>query len=174
MKDIFLGGLVKAFGIRGEVKFHPSDDFWEDLLGSKRLMLHERADEEVHERRLAIERSRPHGRSYVLKLEGVDDRNTAEALVGSEVFIAEDEIDVELPEQLLPFQVVGMSVRSEEGDVLGEVSGIIYSPAHDVYEVTGDNGTFLVPVIPEFIVSIDEEAATLILRPLPGLLDEKS
>ena len=172
MSSIFLGRIVKAFGIRGEVKFHPSDDFWEDVLESKNLTLHQGHGRKSSTDPLVVQASRPHGGNYVFRLEGIDDRNAAEAIVGSEVFIEEDRIDVELPAEPLPYQLMGMKVESEHGEALGEVSSIIHSAAHDVYEITGKKGSFLVPAVPEFIVSIDESKSTIIVRPMPGLIEE--
>ncbi|MBI4720051.1 MAG: hypothetical protein HY770_02230 [Chitinivibrionia bacterium] len=37
--DVYLGRLVKAFWIKGEVKFHPSDDFWDPVLESRELRI---------------------------------------------------------------------------------------------------------------------------------------
>jgi 16S rRNA processing protein RimM len=171
-KNIYLGGLVKAFGIRGEVKFHPAEDFWEGVLESKRLVMHANVDGELRTQPLVIERSRPHGRgSYVVKIEGIEDRNAAEAIVGGEVFVDESELDVSLPDTLLPYQVIGLSVRSEAGETLGEIRTVVYSPAHDIYEVAHDDGTFMVPAIPEFIVSVDFDAGAVTVRMLPGLMD---
>ena len=75
------------------------------------------------------------------------------------------------PEAPRPWQIVGTKVRTEDGVDLGEVSSVIYSAAHDVYEVTGDAGSFLVPAVPEFIVAVDEASGVITIRPMPGLLD---
>lgn len=172
MTDVYLGRIVKAFGIRGELKFHPSDDFWEDVLSSKQLTMNVSSDDKVTERPVVFEQSRPHGKNYVVKMDGVKDRTAAEAMVGAEVFIADDRIDVELPERLLPYQLLGMGAKTETGELLGEISSIVYSSAHDIWEITGPKGSFLVPAIPEFIVSVDESARTIIVRPVPGLIEE--
>lgn len=172
MGDIFLGRIVKAFGIRGELKFHPSDDFWEDVLESRRLMVHWPAAA-GEKSQLVIDRSRPHGNNYVVKIKGIDDRNAAEDLVGGTVFIAENDLDVDPPKKLLPFQVVGMTVKDEEGEVLGEVDSVIYSSAHDVYEVKGAKRSFMVPAVPEFVVSVDEAGREMTIRPIPGLFGDE-
>ena len=172
MTDIFLGRIVKAFGIKGELKLLPADDFWGGVLDSKRLRMRRLSGKDVLENPVVIRRSRPHGNNYVIQLDGVDTREAAEGLVGSEFFVAEDQIDVDMPEQLLPFQLMGMSVRSESGEHLGELTSIIYSSAHDVYEVTGDKRSFMVPAVPEFIKSIDESSGTIVVKPLPGLIEE--
>lgn len=172
MEEIFLGRMVKAFGIRGELKFHPSADFWEEVLDSKQLVMRRPSEDGISEQPLRLERSRPHGNSYVVKLDGVDDRNTAETLVGSEVFAAEESLDVDLPGVLLPYQVIGMEVVDPDGNALGEVIGVIHSVAHDVYEVAGKETSFLLPAVPEFVLSADRERGTMVVDPLPGLIGD--
>lgn len=171
--EIFLGRIGRAFGIRGELKFHPSDDFWENVLHSKHLRLHTQSDEESSERPVAFHNTRAHGKYYVVRMEGIEDRNAAEALVGCEIFIEPDRIDVELPDHVLPYQIIGMTVESDEGENLGEVTSVVYSAAHDLYQVTGEKGEFLVPAVPEFVVSIDSDSRTMVVKPLPGLIEEK-
>ncbi|MEJ2719917.1 MAG: hypothetical protein P8181_02075, partial [bacterium] len=102
MTEVFLGRLVKAFGIRGEVKLHPSDDFWPGVLASKHLFLRAATAEKSRRRPVTFARFRPHGNSYIVRIDGVDDRNRAEGMVGGELYIEEDEIDVDLPDESLP------------------------------------------------------------------------
>ncbi|UCG51971.1 MAG: 16S rRNA processing protein RimM [Candidatus Latescibacterota bacterium] len=172
MTDVFLGRLVKAFGIRGEIKLHPTDDFWEEVLASKCLTLRRETTDGVEEEPVIVKRYRPHKNSYVVTLDGVADRNQAEALVGGELFIDDEKIDVELPKQKRPFQIIGTTVKDADGAIVGEVTSVIFSAAHDVYEVSGGGRVFLVPAVPEFIVSMDEEKRELVIRPVPGLMDE--
>lgn len=173
MADIYLGRIVKAFGIRGELKFHPSDDFWEEVLESRKLELYSERSGKTTKLPFELVEKRPHGRSYVVKLKGIDDRNRAEELVGSELFVDEEVLDVALPHALLPFQVVGMTVKDEAGNVLGRVARIVYSAAHDVYEVERNGATFMVPAIPEFIVNVNEDEGEMTIRPLPGLIEDE-
>ena len=174
MTDVLVGRLVKPFGIRGELKLHPAEDFWEDVLESKRLTLRWETDDVVKERDITFTRYRPHGNCYVVCVDGVNDRNSAETFVGRDIYINSEKIDVPLPDQKLPFQVLGAVVKSEDGEVLGEVTSVIFSAAHDVYEVGNDERSFMVPAVSEFIVSIDEEKREIVIRPLPGLIaDEK-
>jgi 16S rRNA processing protein RimM len=173
MKDVFLGRFVKAFGIRGELKFHPSEDFWEETLSSEQLWVEVETEDDVDRRPISFESTRPHGkRSYVVRVQGIDDRNTAEELIGGALFIAEDEIDIDMPAHPLPFQIIGASVRSEAGEVLGTVKSVLQSAAHDVYEIQGEGGDFLVPAVPEFIVGFDREKNEIVLRPMPGLIGD--
>jgi 16S rRNA processing protein RimM len=168
--EVYLGRFVKAFGIKGELKLLTSDDFWATVLESKELMLQWLEDGDVLRRPVQVERARPHGGVYVVKLEGVDDRDAAELEVGAELFVDVDRLDVDLPDEELPYQVVGLTVKSEDGETIGTVTSLIFSAAHKVYEVTGENGVVLIPAIPPFVVGRDE--SEIVIRPIPGLLDD--
>lgn len=173
MPDVYLGRLGKAFGIRGALKLNPSADFWEGALDSKRLVLRRNTVDGTEERTVVLSASRPHGNGYVVDVEGVTDRNAAEDLAGSELFIDAGNIDVDLPQKKLPFQVIGAAVRTPEGTRLGEVTDVIFSPAHDVYEVRGTKRTFMVPAVPEFVMSIDADKREITIRTIPGLVDDE-
>ena len=170
--EIYLGRLTKAFGIKGEIKFVASDDFWMDVLKSEQLVMQQLRDGELHRRPVHITHFRPHSSHFVVRIEGIEDRNGAEDIGGSELFVDVTDLDVELPDSELPFQVVGRKVRLEDGRELGTVTSVIFSAAHPVYEVTGKDGVTLIPAIPQFVVENDEAEGVITIRPMPGLIDE--
>jgi 16S rRNA processing protein RimM len=171
--SIYLGRFVKAFGIKGELKFVGSDDFWSEALRSRRLELRRLSESgDVERRPIKVEHSRPHGNNLVVKLEGIEDRNGAEGEVGGELFVDGDNLDVDLPDRELPFQVIGLTVKTEDGRVLGRIRSVIHSAAHPVYDVEGDEGDVMIPAVSEFVVARDYDAKEVIIRPIPGLLGE--
>lgn len=168
---IHLGRFVKAFGIRGELKLYASDDFWLEAFDSEELFIARESDPE-NERSVVLEYGKPHGGQYVVKLEGVDDRNDAEELVGEDLFLDGTKIDVPLPERERPHQAIGMTVRTDEGRVIGQVTSVMYGPQQSVYEITSDEGKVaLIPAVPAFVVSRDEEKREIVIRVIPGLID---
>jgi 16S rRNA processing protein RimM len=169
---LYLGRFVKAFGIKGELKLLTSDDFWAGVLESQELTLQWIEDGDVLRRPVFVERARQHGGTFVVKIEGVDDRSEAEAAVGQELFVDIERLDVELPDQELPYQTIGMDVRTEDGEAIGKVTSFVYSAAHNVYEVTGENGVVLIPAVEPFVVRRDDERGEIVIRPIPGLLDD--
>jgi 16S rRNA processing protein RimM len=168
---IHLGRFVKAFGIRGELKLYASDDFWIEALESEALFIAREAEPD-NERSVVIEYAKPHGGQYIVKLEGVDERTDAEELVGEDLFLDGTEIDVALPERERPHQAMGMTVRTDEGRVVGKVTNVLYGSEQSVYEVTDDDGKIsLIPAVPAFVVSRDETKQEIVIRVIPGLLD---
>ena len=168
-RELFLGRFVKAFGIKGELKLYASDDFWFDALSSQRLFMTRDGDEE--KRAVDIEYAQPHQKQFIVKLDGVNDRGGAERRVGAYLFIDMQDLDVELPGHELPFQVMGMLVRTEDGRDLGHITGVLASPGQSVYEVTGEAGKVLIPAVDAFIIARDFERGEITVRPIPGLLD---
>jgi 16S rRNA processing protein RimM len=107
-----------------------------------------------------------------MKLEGIDGRGDAEKQVGANLFIDMQEPDVDLPDYELPFQVLGMHVKTEDGRELGHITDVIASPGQNVYEVTAEGGNkVLIPAVDAFIVARNFDDGEMTVRPIPGLLD---
>jgi 16S rRNA processing protein RimM len=169
-REIFLGRFVKAFGIRGELKLYASPDFWMEALASQRLFVAREGDE--GRRSVVVEYAQAHQKQYIVKLEGIEERNDAEQEVGADLFIDMQEPDVKLPDYELPFQVMGMHVKTEDGRDLGHITDVIASPGQNVYEVTaGNGGKVLIPAVDAFIVARNFDDGEMTVRPIPGLLD---
>jgi 16S rRNA processing protein RimM len=62
-------------------------------------------------------------------------------------------------------------VETEDGRVVGEMTGIETSPAHDLWVVRGDGREHLIPAVPEIVVEVDLEAKRVVIRPPEGLLE---
>jgi len=167
--EVFLGRFVKAFGIKGELKLYAAEDFWFEALDSQRLFVAREGDD--GKRSVAIEYAQPHQKQYIVKLEGIDDRSGAEQEVGAFLFIDIETLDVALPDRELPFQVMGMHVRTEDGREIGTITGVLASPGQSVYEVTGESGKVLIPAVDAFIVARNFDEGEITVRPIPGLLD---
>ena len=168
---IHLGRFVKVFGLHGELKLYTSDDFWPEALQSDVLFIARENDAE-NERSVTVEYGKPHGGQYILKLEDVDNRDDAQELVGEDLFLDGTQIDVPSPSRERPYQAMGMSVRTDDGRQLGTVTKVLFGPEQSVYEVTDENGKVsLIPAVPAFIVSRDEEKKEIVIRVIPGLLE---
>ncbi len=170
-ETLYLGRFVKPHGIRGELKLYASEDFWFEVLESRELFAERATEDDVERYPVRVERARPHGAQYVLKIEGIDDRNEAQLEVGAELFVDLTRLDVELPDRELPFQVIGMNVRTDDGRPIGTITAVLDSPGQRVYEVTGESGVVLIPAVPAFVVGRDEERGEMTIRPIPGLID---
>lgn len=166
MKKEFLeaGKIVSTHGIRGEVKIMPYTDSPELLCEFGRLFYGKSKDE------LVIERSRPAKNMVIAKIEGVSTVEEAEKLRNVMLYMHRD--DLELDENTFFIQdLIGMEVRdADSGFVYGKITDVLQNGANDVYVIKSDR-EYLVPAIPDVIISTDVDGELMTIRPLDGLFD---
>jgi 16S rRNA processing protein RimM len=126
---------------------------------------------EHNPRLVAVESVRFHQGAVLLKLAGHPTRDEAELLRGELLQVLEaDAIPLEEGEYFL-FQLLGLDVHTEGGEVIGRISDVLETGANNVFVIDGPEQQFLVPDIPDVIVAIDIEHNRMEIRPLPGLLN---
>ena len=162
-----IGKVVALFGIHGELKVHLLTDVPNRFaeLGA----VYVGPD---HIRRL-IQSVRPYkGEMIVLKLEGIDDANTAESLRDQNLAIPASELAQLPPDSYYQHDILGLSVITLAGQKLGSIVDIIVTGSNDVYVIKALNGSqILIPAIKDVIKQVDLIRRTMYIDPLPGLLD---
>jgi 16S rRNA processing protein RimM len=111
------------------------------------------------------------GKLAILKLEGVNSREASEALKGSTVWLKKDDFQKLEPDEYYWHQLENFQVITESGRVLGKVTGLFTTPAHDIMVVTGQGHEYMIPVKADIITNIDEQEGKIIISPPVGLLD---
>jgi 16S rRNA processing protein RimM len=76
----------------------------------------------------------------VIAFAEVKDRNTAEALKGTELFVSRDALPEPDEDEFYHADLVGLEARDSEGRVLGKVVAVHNFGASDVIELTRDDG----------------------------------
>jgi len=166
---ITIGVVTAPQGVRGVVRVLPLTDFPDRLLNLKRVFL--LLGESRTERR--VERASPHSRGlFLLKLEGIGDRNAAEALRGAEIQLPRGEA-APLPEgAFYVFDLVGCEVQLLSGERVGELVDVLTTAANDVYVVRRDEGgEVLIPAVRHVVKAIDIDAGKIVVDPIPGMLE---
>ncbi|TFG70341.1 MAG: ribosome maturation factor RimM, partial [Anaerolineales bacterium] len=75
------------------------------------------------------------------------------------------------PDEFYTYQVIGLEVQTESGDVLGEIVEVLEPPgANEIFVVHGARGEILIPVIADVIRHLDLDSGVVIINPIPGLL----
>ncbi len=67
-------------------------------------------------------------------------------------------------------QIIGLSVVTASGEMIGRVTEIMETPANEVYVVQGNDREYLIPAVKSVIADIDLDAGTMTITPLDGLL----
>ena len=104
------------------------------------------------------------------ELEGVDTMEQAEALKGTVLYAARE--DLGIPEGvLLIAEMKGMKVwNAHTGAQLGTLADVIHPANTDIYVIRTEKGEAMVPVVPEFVQRVDEEEG-IFLTPIEGMFD---
>ncbi len=164
---VLLGRITKPHGIRGEIKVYPYSGLPENFLAYSRLVL--RGGDGLLERSWNVEKARVQKRQVLLKLEGCDSRNEAETLVGREVWIQRADLPAIGEDEFYLHDLLGREVVARDGTVYGVVTGMLATGAHDIARVKQGGREYLVPLVPEFLVSVTEGRIVVDLP--PGLLE---
>lgn len=164
MEKILVGKIVNVVGLRGDVKVYNYSDS---------IQIYEKTPEiYVDDKLTKIEKARLQKNMVVLKLGGIDDRDAAERLRGSELYVTDADLP-ELPEgQFYVRDLIGMTVKEENGTVLGKVTDVIQNTAQDILEVELENKKkALIPKVEQFVLDIDGDSWVITVRLIEGMLD---
>lgn len=167
MKKQYLeaGKIVNIHGIKGELKIMPYTDYPELLCEFDRLFIGKNHEE------INIEHSRVFKNMVIAKIEGIDTPEDAQKLRDTLLYMHRD--DLELDEDTYFIQdLIGIEVSdADSGFLYGKITDVMQTGANDVYVIKGDDREYLVPAIPEVIISTDIDENIMTIRPLEGLFE---
>ncbi len=152
---VLVGAITGAHGVRGEVKVKSFTAVPASIAaygplfdesGTRRFDLNLTAKTADAAKGLLIGR-----------IDGVVDRNMAEALKGQRLFVPRAQLPVqEDPEEFYLTDLIGLAVRDRSGEVLGRVAEVVNYGAGDVLVVEGGAaGAFDVPFAHAFVPEVD-------------------
>ncbi len=162
-----IGQIVNHFGIKGMLKVNP---FTDDISQFKTLgtVLLEKNGELLE---MKIEEVKSSKNQILLKLKGIETIEEAEKYRNCYLKIARGKAKNLPKNTYFIADLIGLSVYTEEGILLGKVEDIYNSGASDIYVVRGELGKqILLPAIREVIKKIDLEQEKIVVHLLKGLI----
>ena len=167
--DLVALGLVGApHGLQGElrVKLHNPGS---DLIGEqRRLWL--RADRMQAARDVRVRSCRRSGADYVLlALEGVDDRDAAQALRGHELCVPRAQLPALADGEHYLIDLIGLRVVLADGTAVGTVEGAHEYPASQVLRVAAGDGAFELPLREPYLQEIRLAAGEVVAAEIDDL-----
>ena len=157
-KTVCLGRIVGAHGVRGIVRVQSYTESPDDLTAYGAL------SDATGARCFALSITGRVKGLLLARIEGVDDRNTAGALRGTELHIARAALPPTEGEEYYHVDLVGLSVESADGDALGRVSAIHDHGAGPIVEIQPPDGpSTLVPFTREHVPTVDIEAGRMVV-----------
>ena len=176
-EQIAIGKIVTTHGIKGEVKILPLTDFIDRFYDTETVMVEHPTGKR---QRMTLETVRIHKKMVIIKFTEIPDTNSALTWVHALLTVGRDEL-VPLPEgQYYIFDIIGLEVWTDDGELLGTLVDVLKPGANDVYVVrltpevrqrsSDKSGDVLLPVIDDVIKETDLSRKRITVHLLDGLL----
>jgi len=156
-QPVLLGRIVGLFGVQGWVKVFSYTEPREAVLDYESWLLGRNDDWQPVE----LAEGKRHGKSVVARLRGVEDRDSAAALVGSDIGVLRDRLPEPGDGHFYWADLEGMTVMHKDGTELGKVAYVLATGANDVLVTEGPNER-LIPFVTEKVVLDVDSAAGVI------------
>lgn len=161
---IKIGKIVSPHGIKGQIKVYNYSrrDRFEDI-----------SEITIDKETFNIESITSVKHMVILKVHGIDDRNSAEALRGKDVFMDEKYLNELKEDEYLIRDLIGLDVFRDESSSIGKVIDVLQYGPSDTYEIKLNNGKMAyIPAVKEFIKDVDLEKG-ITIETIPGLIDDE-
>ena len=105
----------------------------------------------------------------VARVEGVADRNAAEALTGVELFARRSQLPPPAEDEFYHDDLIGLEAATPQGEVVGRVRAVLNHGAGDILEIADGS---LLPFTKAVVPEIDFAAGRLVVVPPPEIEGE--
>ena len=156
LQYIEAGEIVTTHGVRGEVKVLSWLDSPEMLCEFDRCR--------IDGKEYALEAVRVQKSCNLVKLEGIDTMEAAQAMRGKTLELYREDIDDEV---IFAAELIGMEVYCEEENI-GKITEVLDYPGNSVYVVKGRQ-EYMIPAVKAFILSTDMEANRMQVKLIEGM-----
>ena len=170
--ELVVGRVAKSHGIKGElvVEVRTDDPDLRFAVGTV-LQGHKPRDKQLSS--YTVEAARDHSGRLLLRLAGVEDRDTADALRG--LLFVIDSADVEPsedPDEFYDHELEGLAVRLTDGTPIGTVREVLHSAAGEMLAVDAEGKReILIPFVAAIVPFISTTDGYVEIDPPDGLLD---
>ncbi len=171
--SITVGKIRDAHGLKGElfvVLFAKRAD-WSERLNEFQLTRKEQIDgkwvEVAHS--FHVKRIKPHKNGLILKPLELDDRTAAESFRGATFEIPLELLTSSEGETIFLKEIDGFLVVNHDIE-LGPIVGFSSNGSQDILQVNTLHGEALIPLIPEFVESLDFKNKKVLMKLPEGLV----
>ena len=169
---LLVGRVSRAHGLRGECKVIPECDDPERLLNLDRVWV---GSAPTSVQAAAVDSARlqrtKRGPTALLRLNGAGNAEEAMRFAKLNVYARERDLPPLAPGEFFLHDLVGMTVTTTDGIVLGAVKDVWEMPSSNIYVVARrGQSDALIPAVPNFVRAVNLEQRTMVIAPIEGLL----
>ena len=154
------GEIVSTHGLRGEMKVLPWVDSPEILCEFDRVR--------ISGKEYKIELCRVQKSCNLLKVEGIDTVEAAQAMRGKTVELYREDIDDEV---IFAAELIGVEVFAED-KCIGKIKEVLDYPGNSVYVVKGEH-EYMIPAVKAFILDTDMENNRMQVKLIEGMRSDE-
>ena len=154
------GEIVTTHGVRGEVKILTWLDAPEMLCEFERCR--------IDGKEYKMESCRVQKTCNLLKLQGVDSMEAAQAMRGKILQLYREDISDDV---IFGDELIGVEVFSE-GKKIGAITEVLDYPGNSVYVI--DKGAYMIPAVKEFILSTDIDKNEMRVKLIEGMGNDEN
>ena len=151
-KYVPVGRVVSAHGVRGEVRFRYYNESNSTSVRYPKFFA-EQAGKKIELEPLGV---RLRGGVFIMQFRGLESVEGVCFLLGNELFVREEDLPPLGADEYYDYQLIGLRAVTEAERVVGTVSGVMHTKAHDILVIAGA-GEMLVPMTEEHILAISRE-----------------
>ena len=149
--------IVGVFGVAGWVKIFSYTRPRENVLTYSPWYLQRGGRWEA----VGLLEGRLQGKGVVARLQGVEDRDQAQALIDTDVAVRREQLPPSGENEFYWVDLLGLRVVNRDGVELGVVKQMMETGANDVLVVEGDRER-LIPLVPKvYVLAVDLEAGRI-------------
>ena len=160
LQFIEAGEIVTTHGVRGEVKVLCWLDDPEMLCEFDRCR--------IDGKEYTMEQVRVQKTCNLVKLQGIDTMEAAQAMRGKTVELYREDIDDEV---IFAAELVGVEVYAD-GVCIGKIKEVLDYPGNSVYVVKGEH-EYMIPAVHQFILSTDMEKNEMQVKLIEGMRSDE-
>ena len=161
LQFIEAGEIVTTHGVRGEVKVLCWLDDPEMLCEFDRCRI---SGKEYKMTEVRVQKT-----CNLVKLQGIDTMEAAQAMRGKVIELYRDDIDDEV---IFAAELMGVEVYAE-GTCIGKITDVLDYPGNSVYVVKGEH-EYMIPAVKQFILSTDVEKNVMQVKIIEGMRSDEN
>ncbi len=147
---ITLGKITGVFGIKGWVKVFSHTEQRDAILTYQPWFLRVAGEWKAYQ----VKTGQVQGKGIIAQLQGVDDRDQAQALVGCTIAVSRDQLQPLRRDEYYWTDLIGMEVITVHGYVFGKVDSLFETGSNDVLVVRGDTERLVPWIMGDVIKSV--------------------
>jgi 16S rRNA processing protein RimM len=163
-----IGRIVGSYGVRGALRVKAYSADASNLLAARSCAVTSNSGlPRPTLTELTELRSHLHGQHVIVQAKEISDRSAADSLKAAEICVPRAALAAPSPDEHYWIDLIGCDVENAQGILLGRVSSLLSTGAHDVLEIvhTRDEkpAMRLIPFVSAYILSVDIAAKHIVV-----------